>query len=229
MPTATGCMPRFQDPRQRASGHHDPELSDPPERAHHPGRFLLRQRQGGARAAGVSRRAMAVAGTAAEAGVKPEDIDIVLCSHLHVDHVGWNTRLDNGRWVPTFPNARYLISRREWDYWQRGRAWRRSPAPATSSPTACCRCSQSGQADLVGDEHAVASEHLDRARARPYAGPDDGAARLRPRAGDPQRRPDAPSAAGSLSGWSTRFCADPGAGARRPASDFFNEHANTGG
>ena len=49
----------------------------------------------------------------AAAGVKPEDIDIVLCSHLHVDHVGWNTRLDNGRWVPTFPNARYLISRRE--------------------------------------------------------------------------------------------------------------------
>ena len=54
----------------------------------------------------------------ADAGVKPEDIDIVLCSHLHVDHVGWNTRLDNGRWVPTFPNARYLISRREWDHWQ---------------------------------------------------------------------------------------------------------------
>src|SRR5258707_8809720 len=54
----------------------------------------------------------------AEAGVQPEDVDIVLCSHLHVDHVGWNTRLDNGRWVPTFPNARYLISRREWDHWQ---------------------------------------------------------------------------------------------------------------
>ncbi len=54
----------------------------------------------------------------ADAGVKPEDIDIVLCSHLHVDHVGWNTRLYNGHWVPTFPNARYLISRREWDHWQ---------------------------------------------------------------------------------------------------------------
>ena len=53
-----------------------------------------------------------------EAGVSPEDIDIVLCTHLHVDHVGWNTRLENGRWVPTFPNARYLISRREWEHWQ---------------------------------------------------------------------------------------------------------------
>lgn len=43
------------------------------------------------------------------AGVTPEDVDYVLCTHLHVDHVGWNTRLDNGRWVPTFPNARYLM------------------------------------------------------------------------------------------------------------------------
>lgn len=43
-------------------------------------------------------------------GVAPEDIDFVLCTHLHHDHVGWNTRLENGRWVPTFPNARYLFS-----------------------------------------------------------------------------------------------------------------------
>lgn len=43
-------------------------------------------------------------------GVKPGDVDIVMCTHLHADHVGWNTRLVNGRWVPTFPNARYLIA-----------------------------------------------------------------------------------------------------------------------
>lgn len=47
------------------------------------------------------------------AGIAPEQVDVVLCTHLHVDHVGWNTRLDNGRWVPTFPNARYLISRED--------------------------------------------------------------------------------------------------------------------
>lgn len=52
-----------------------------------------------------------------EAGVKPEDIDVVLCTHLHVDHVGWNTKLDNGRWVPTFPNARYLMSRVDNEYY----------------------------------------------------------------------------------------------------------------
>lgn len=43
------------------------------------------------------------------AGVTPEDIDYVLCTHLHVDHVGWNTRLSDGRWVPTFANARHLL------------------------------------------------------------------------------------------------------------------------
>ena len=46
----------------------------------------------------------------AAAGFSPEDIDYVLCTHLHADHVGWNTRLLNGRWVPTFPNARYLFA-----------------------------------------------------------------------------------------------------------------------
>ena len=50
------------------------------------------------------------------AGVAPEAVDVVICTHLHVDHVGWNTRLDNGRWVPTFPRARYLFARREWEH-----------------------------------------------------------------------------------------------------------------
>lgn len=50
------------------------------------------------------------------AGVCPEDIDFVLLTHLHVDHVGWNTRLQNGIWVPTFPNARYVFSRAEYDF-----------------------------------------------------------------------------------------------------------------
>jgi len=51
------------------------------------------------------------------AGVAPDAVDVVLCTHLHVDHVGWNTRLDDGRWVPTFPRARYLFARREWEHW----------------------------------------------------------------------------------------------------------------
>jgi len=53
------------------------------------------------------------------AGVGPADVDVVMCTHLHADHVGWNTRLENGRWVPTFPNARYLIGARELEAQQR--------------------------------------------------------------------------------------------------------------
>ena len=50
-------------------------------------------------------------------GLSPEDIDFVMCTHLHADHVGWNTRLAGGRWVPTFPNARYLFARTEYEHW----------------------------------------------------------------------------------------------------------------
>jgi len=51
----------------------------------------------------------------AAAGCSPDDIDFVMCTHLHADHVGWNTRLQSGRWVPTFPKARYLMTQREID------------------------------------------------------------------------------------------------------------------
>jgi len=55
----------------------------------------------------------------AQAGLAPADIDYVCCTHLHGDHVGWNTRLDDGRWVPTFPKARYLFAAEELAYWER--------------------------------------------------------------------------------------------------------------
>lgn len=51
------------------------------------------------------------------AGFPAESIDTVLCTHLHVDHVGWNTRLVDGKWVPTFPRARYLMGRTEYEHW----------------------------------------------------------------------------------------------------------------
>ena len=56
--------------------------------------------------------------TMAASGFPPESIDTVLCTHLHVDHVGWNTRLIDGTWVPTFPNARYLFGRTEYEHWR---------------------------------------------------------------------------------------------------------------
>jgi glyoxylase-like metal-dependent hydrolase (beta-lactamase superfamily II) len=57
----------------------------------------------------------------AAAGFERESIDTVLCTHLHVDHVGWNTMLVNGRWAPTFPQARYLFGRIEWEHWNHHR------------------------------------------------------------------------------------------------------------
>jgi glyoxylase-like metal-dependent hydrolase (beta-lactamase superfamily II) len=53
----------------------------------------------------------------AAAGFPAESIDTVLCTHLHTDHVGWNTRLQDGKWVPTFPRARYLMGRTEYEHW----------------------------------------------------------------------------------------------------------------
>ena len=53
----------------------------------------------------------------AACGVRPEDVTLVVNTHLHVDHVGWNTRLENGRWVPTFPNAKYVFSRVDREHW----------------------------------------------------------------------------------------------------------------
>jgi glyoxylase-like metal-dependent hydrolase (beta-lactamase superfamily II) len=55
----------------------------------------------------------------AAAGFSREKVDAVVCTHLHVDHVGWNTMLVDGKWVPTFPNARYLIGRTEFEHWNR--------------------------------------------------------------------------------------------------------------
>jgi glyoxylase-like metal-dependent hydrolase (beta-lactamase superfamily II) len=81
------------------------------------------------------------------AGARPEDIDIVLCTHLHEDHIGWNTELRDGRWAPTFPRARYLFSRREneWRGAAGGIAYRDSVLPVI----------EAGQAELLDGEHAI--------------------------------------------------------------------------
>ena len=53
----------------------------------------------------------------AAAGVRPDEVDMVMCTHLHVDHVGWNTQLENGSWVPTFKNAKYVWSRADYEHY----------------------------------------------------------------------------------------------------------------
>lgn len=65
----------------------------------------------------------------AAAGLSVGDIDFVMCTHLHVDHVGWNTRLQNGRWVPTFPKARYVFADKELAHWTETESRDPSAAP----------------------------------------------------------------------------------------------------
>ncbi|HVS64209.1 MAG TPA: MBL fold metallo-hydrolase [Thermoanaerobaculia bacterium] len=89
-----------------------------------------------------------------DAGHPPESIDRVLCTHLHVDHVGWNTRLEDGRWLPTFPNARYLFGRLEWEHWEAVDAGRRREHLGDSVWPIVDR----GLHDLVESDHRVTSE-----------------------------------------------------------------------
>ena len=91
----------------------------------------------------------------AEAGFAAESIDTVLCTHLHVDHVGWNTRKMNGQWVPTFPNARYLFGRREWEHWNSEEAIHRDGDVMGDSVQPVINA---GLAELVDMNHSLTPE-----------------------------------------------------------------------
>lgn len=95
----------------------------------------------------------------AEKGLRPEDVDYVMCTHLHLDHVGWNTCLRDGRWVPTFPKARYLFSRIEYDAF--------NPATGPGDPNSMNEgafedsvqpVAEAGQMQLVDDGYTLDDE-----------------------------------------------------------------------
>ena len=133
------------------------------------------------------------------AGLRFEDVDYVFCTHLHIDHCGWNTRLVDGRWVPTFPKAKYVFHKGEYAAWEQatkegknppGNVWRMNCEPVVAA----------GQALLVDDGYTLD----DTVSADPDAGPFalpllrrhqvEGPARHR------HRRPDAPRDAGHGAG-----------------------------
>jgi glyoxylase-like metal-dependent hydrolase (beta-lactamase superfamily II) len=89
------------------------------------------------------------------AGLSVEDIDFVMCTHLHVDHVGWNTKLENGRWVPTFPNARYVFGKTEYDYW----ADQHAKAEVPPFGDSVLPVVEAKRADIVGNDFAL-GDHL---------------------------------------------------------------------
>ena len=87
----------------------------------------------------------------ASVGLAVDDIDFVMCTHLHFDHVGWNTRLAGGRWVPTFPKARYLFAEREYAHWTEQHA--KTPIPYFADSV--LPIVEAKRADLVRSDHAL--------------------------------------------------------------------------
>src|SRR5215210_164571 len=85
----------------------------------------------------------------AASGFSVDDIDYVMCTHLHVDHVGWNTRLENGRWVPTFPNARYVFAKSEYAYW----AAQHAEAPNRVYMDSVLPIVEAGRSEAVANDH----------------------------------------------------------------------------
>ncbi|WP_410586666.1 MBL fold metallo-hydrolase [Amycolatopsis sp. lyj-23] len=97
-----------------------------------------------------SRRDTGYLDNLAAAGVRPEDVDVVVNTHLHVDHVGWNTRLAGRDWVPTFPNATYLMTRRDFEFWD----------PANEHEPVLGRGNQNVFEDSVTPVHRAGLTHL---------------------------------------------------------------------
>ncbi len=94
-------------------------------------------------------------GTLAKAGLQPEDIDFVMCTHLHWDHVGWNTQLINGEWVPTFPNAKYIMARREYEHWDKVYQSGTGTRHSGSFEDSVLPIIRAERAVLVDDDHEV--------------------------------------------------------------------------
>ncbi|MBV1881892.1 MAG: MBL fold metallo-hydrolase [Pseudomonadales bacterium] len=90
----------------------------------------------------------------ADAGFPREKVDHVLCTHLHFDHVGWNTFLKDGKWIPTFPNARYLVGATEWDFW----GGKEDPYGASTNEQAIQPLLDADLVDLVETNHKITEE-----------------------------------------------------------------------
>jgi glyoxylase-like metal-dependent hydrolase (beta-lactamase superfamily II) len=158
-------------------------------------------------------------------GVTPEQVDFVLCTHLHVDHVGWNTRWQDGRWMPTFPKAKYVIAGAEWEFWK-------YENDSGKEESGCIADSvvpvvEAGQALLVDSDFAV-DPWL---RFEPWIGHTPGhvCVRLTTSAGGAVFSGDLMHRTVQVaeSQWSSRFCYDP-AQARTTRRAFVERHADSG-
>jgi glyoxylase-like metal-dependent hydrolase (beta-lactamase superfamily II) len=159
------------------------------------------------------------------AGVKPEDVDFVVCTHLHVDHVGWNTRLVDGRWVPTFPKATYVFVGEEWEFWKH-------ESESGTEPSSCIADSvlpvvAAGRARLVDSDHALGN-YL-RFEPTPGHTPGHACLRLTTSGGEAVFSGDLMHRTVQVAEpqWSSIFCYEP-ARAARTRRDFIERHADSG-
>ena len=161
----------------------------------------------------------------AGAGYSPEDIDVVLCTHLHLDHTGWNTRLDNGRWVPTFPNAEYLSNAVELAALEKRRAG--SAVNRLVYEDSILPVIQSGQLSTVAMDHRLSGS----VALEPSPGHTAGHVSVRVSAGG-----ESAVAIGDMMhhpiqalhpDWNSRHCEDP-AQARKTRRAFLEQVADTG-
>jgi glyoxylase-like metal-dependent hydrolase (beta-lactamase superfamily II) len=153
------------------------------------------------------------------AGVTPQRVDVVVCTHLHVDHVGWNTRRVGDRWVPTFPKARYVFAGEEWEFWRHEK-----DACITDSVVPVV---EAGQAVLVDADYVVD----DWLRLEPTPGHTPGhvSVRLTTSAGEAVFSGDLMHRTVQVAEpqWSSRFCYDPPK-ARATRRAFVERHADSG-
>jgi glyoxylase-like metal-dependent hydrolase (beta-lactamase superfamily II) len=163
----------------------------------------------------------------ARCGLGVGDIDYVMCTHLHWDHVGWNTRLSDGKWVPTFPKARYVMAQREFAHWQGVHDSGADTPHAAAFADSVLPVVATGQALLVGDDYALE----DGLWFEPYPGHTPGNVVIHARSGGERGlfvgdvlhhvlqclKPE----------WSTRACSDPD-GSRVSRTRLLAEHADSG-
>jgi glyoxylase-like metal-dependent hydrolase (beta-lactamase superfamily II) len=159
------------------------------------------------------------------AGVAPEDVDYVLCTHMHVDHVGWNTRWVDGAWVPTFPRATYVFVGPEWEFWKHeSEGGRDHDGCIDDSVVPIVRA---GRAKLV-DATGTLGEYL-RFEPTPGHTPGHASVRLSTSAGTAIFSGDLMHRVVQVAEpqWSSRFCYD-GPQAAKTRRAFVEQQADTG-
>lgn len=163
----------------------------------------------------------------ARCGVRSDEVDYVMCTHLHWDHVGWNTRLSDGNWVPTFPKAKYVMAQREYDHWRGVHDSGADSPHALAFGDSILPVVKTGQSLLVGDDFAIE----DGLRFEPYPGHTPGNVVIHAHSGGERGifigdvlhhplqclKPE----------WSTAACTDPDA-SRVSRTRLLREHADSG-